>query len=151
MEEAGRKSLPHQPPWGIDPSREIFFLTICARHRTAVPLLENAPRLLEAIRFYHDQGKWWVHVAVIMPDHVHMLATFPPDGEFMSVVENWKHWTARHLGVEWQRDFFDHRLRREESVREKADYLLQNPVRAGLVKDWSQWPHTWIPEAIPLG
>ena len=105
MKEAGRKSLPHQPPWQIDPSREIFFLTICARYRTANPLLEAAPRLPEAIRFYHDQGKWWVYIAVIMPDHVHVLAGFPPDEKFMSVVGNWKHWTARHLGVKWQRDF----------------------------------------------
>ena len=150
MEQDGRKSLPHQPPLGIDPSRDIFFLTICAQPRTAAPLLETAPRLLEAIRFYHDQKKWWIHAAIIMPDHVHLLAMFPPDSEFVSIVKNWKHWTARHLGVAWQRDFFDHRLRRDESLSEKSDYLLQNAVRAGLVEDWTHWPHIWIPESKPI-
>jgi REP element-mobilizing transposase RayT len=145
MEEIGRKSLPHQLPWAIDPSRETFFLTICAKNRSMGPLLPVAPRLLDAIRVYQDLGKWWVHLAVVMPDHVHLLAGFPAEGGFAATVRYWKHWTTRHLGIEWQRDFFDHRLRREESVREKADYILQNPVRAGLVDDWHRWPHVWMP------
>jgi REP element-mobilizing transposase RayT len=42
----------------------------------------------------------------------------------------------------WQRGFFDHLLRSEESYEEKRDYVLNNPVRAGLVeksKDWNYW------------
>jgi len=37
------------------------------------------------------------------------------------------------MGIKWQRDFFEHRLRSDESWREKADYILANPVRKGLV------------------
>jgi hypothetical protein len=36
----------------------------------------------------------------------------------------WKRWTARQMGIEWQRDFFEHRLRSDESLREKTDYIL---------------------------
>ncbi len=144
MNEIGRKELPHQPPWWIDPAREIFFVTICARQRASAPLLAVAPQILEAIRFYHDHQKWWVHLAVIMPDHVHLLVCFPHHEKLTPTVQNWKRWTARHHNIEWQRDFFDHRLRREESVQEKAEYILQNPVRADLVEDWQQWPHVWI-------
>jgi REP element-mobilizing transposase RayT len=32
----------------------------------------------------------------------------------------------------WQREFFDHVLRSEESYARKWEYVLQNPVRAGL-------------------
>jgi hypothetical protein len=35
---------------------------------------------------------------------------------------------------------FDHRLRRDESLDEKARYILANPVRAGLVKREEDWP-----------
>jgi len=29
--------------------------------------------------------------------------------------------------INWQRDFFDHRLRGDEGWREKSDYILRNP------------------------
>jgi len=40
----------------------------------------------------------------------------------------------------WQKDFFDHVLRSEESYEEKWHYVRENPVRAGLVKRWQDWP-----------
>jgi hypothetical protein len=30
-------------------------------------------------------------------------------------------------------------------MREKADYILHNPVRAGLVSRWDEWPWKWMP------
>jgi putative transposase len=77
-----------------------------------------------------------------MPDHLHLLTSFPE--EVAPPVRAWKHWTGRNIGVEWQRDFFDHRLRHDEKVSEIADYILQNPVRAALVTEWKAWPHLWI-------
>ncbi len=42
----------------------------------------------------------------------------------------------------WQREYFDRILRSEEDVREKAEYIVNNPVRAGLVESQDQYP--WI-------
>ena len=142
---SGRKSLPHDVPhWVKD--HPTFFIIICASDRKSQPLLQDdlPARLLEAIHYQHGQGFWWTHVAVIMPDHVHLLATFPVS--MPESIARRKQWTSRNCGVEWQRDFFDHRLRNEESVREKCDYILLNPVRAGLVANWQKWPHYWIGE-----
>jgi hypothetical protein len=55
-------------------------------------------------------------------------------------------WTARAHGFDWQRDFFEHRLRHDESLQEKIQYVLENPVRAALVEDWWDWPFTILPE-----
>ena len=52
--------------------------------------------------------------------------------------------TAKELGIHWQDDFFEHRLRREESRRQKADYILANPVRAALVSRPEDWPHVYF-------
>ncbi len=60
------------------------------------------------------------------------------------VVSSWKRWTARQLGIQWQRDFFEHRLRHEESRREKADYILQNPVRKELAPRPEDWPFVYF-------
>ena len=81
---------------------------------------------------------------MLMPDHVHLLVSFPREKPMRIVVSKWKEWTAKSLRIEWQRDFFEHRLRRDESYREKADYVLNNPVRAGLVADWENWPYVFI-------
>ena len=83
---------------------------------------------------------------VVMPDHVHGLIRFPsPEHPMKREIADFKKFTARALGIRWQRDFFDHRLRRDESEREKADYILRNSERAGLVDDWRKWPHFFIP------
>ena len=59
------------------------------------------------------------------------------------IMSDWKRFLATKLNIEWQRDFFDHRLRKAESYREKADYIRANPVRAGLVKAPQDWPYFW--------
>ena len=75
-----------------------------------------------------------------MPDHVHLLVKFSQDG-VRKVVMNWKRYAATKVGVMWQRDFFDHRLRSDESFSEKAFYIRNNPVRAGLVDNPNKWPY----------
>lgn len=61
-------------------------------------------------------------------------------------ISDWKHWIAFRAGVAWQRDFFDHRLRQTKSFTEKATYIRNNPVRAGLVTTQDQWPYIWQPD-----
>ena len=58
----------------------------------------------------------------------------------------WRHYLAKEQGIRWQRDFFDHRIRRDESHEEKAAYIRNNPVRGGLVKAPEDWPYVWEPE-----
>jgi REP element-mobilizing transposase RayT len=144
-----RKRLPHDVPLWVDPSREVYFITVnCqpkARNQLAHPAVAQA--IFETVAFRNAQHLWFVHLFLIMPDHVHALMSFPPSGKPMRmVISQWKEWTAKQLGIEWQQDFFEHRLRREESRREKADYILENPVRAKLVERPEQWPWVWFPD-----
>jgi REP element-mobilizing transposase RayT len=93
------------------------------------------------------QRRWYCELAMLMPDHTHLLVSLPEAGELSCLVGDWKRWTHLKLGLEWQRNFFDHRIRREESLSEKADYILQNPVRAGLVERAQDWSYVWMPPA----
>lgn len=52
------------------------------------------------------------------------------------------------VGPHWQKGFFDHVLRSEESYSEKWDYVRLNPIRAGLVVQAEDWPY-WG-EPFPL-
>ena len=85
-----------------------------------------------------------------MPDHLHVLLAFPASRKpIRLVVSKWKEWTAKEIGIVWQRDFFEHRLRKEESRREKADYILQNPVRRKLVSCAEDWPFIYFGNGEP--
>jgi REP element-mobilizing transposase RayT len=86
---------------------------------------------------------------VIMPNHVHLLATFPDKAAMIDQCDSWKHFTARRinatLGLQgrfWQQDAFDHLVRHEGQFRRLRDYIAQNPVKAGLRADqarlWSK-------------
>lgn len=78
-----------------------------------------------------------------MPDHLHALVSCPPDEGLKKVVSAWKRFTARETGIEWQKGFFDHRLRADESFEDKAHYIRHNPVRKGLATTPEAWPHQW--------
>jgi len=165
MKVARRKSLPHEIPLWVDPQREIYFITINCQARGINQLASDkiALALLGTVRHRQEQRLWWPYIFLLMPDHIHALLSFPPsdnwvgtagpavparvqraDQTVQSIVSSWKRWTARQLGIRWQRDFFEHRLRREESRREKADYILHNPVRKRLVARPEDWPFVYF-------
>ena len=145
----GRKSLQHDVPLGIDSAKEIFFVTVCALPRGKNHLAREpiGTDLIDTVEHRHLKGDWFAHLFLVMPDHVHGLFSFPACAPTMAeTLRNWKRWTARQLGIPWQRGFFDHRLRHSESLSEKAEYILQNPVRARLVAEAGQWDYVWRPK-----
>ena len=139
----GRRALPHDPPHFIGTSDAIFFIAICCQPKGENQLCHSriAETLFASTRFYWDRHLWDLPLLLLMLDHLHMLATFGPDASMEKVIRNWKRHTARNIGIRWQRDFFDHRLRSDESFEEKAAYILHNPVRARLVTRFEDWPY----------
>ena len=136
-----RKSLPHDvPPWVADGA--LFFVTIhCAiRDRTQLTEPPKAELLLNSVAHYHNTGRWFARLFLLMPDHVHALLAFPPHESMRKVISDWKRYTARHAQIAWQRDFFDHRIRNNESWELKAAYIRENPVRRGLSARADEWP-----------
>jgi putative transposase len=97
--------------------------------------------VLETARRYHAAQRWYLKLLLLMPDHLHLLAGFGNDGRLSDLIRDFKRITARMAKIEWQRDFFDHRLRSDESEVEKAWYIRQNPVRAGLIGVGETWPY----------
>ena len=80
-----------------------------------------------------------------MPDHVHVLVE---DDDLLGFVRLFKGRItpiARRLepGKKfWQRSFFDHALRQEESVYRIAMYIWENPVRAKIAEEPGEY--AWI-------
>ncbi|HTL67601.1 MAG TPA: transposase [Lacunisphaera sp.] len=147
MDLPRRRLLDHTlPPWVK--GAPIFFITICATRRQINQFCQPtmASVILGAARRYHKLGRWHALVFLLMPDHLHALVSFPKAGSMDLVVRSWKHYLATQHRVAWQRDYFDHRLRNDESHEAKVNYIRNNPVRAGLVAKPEDWPYVWEPE-----
>jgi putative transposase len=137
-----RKMLGHIPPAFVA-AGSCFFITICCQRRGANQLCQppTASLLIEDGSFYHTSRRWALHILLLMPDHLHLIASFPREEAMSQVIKDWKRLTARRSGIEWQRNYFDHRVRPDEGLQLKTDYIRQNPVRAGLVTTPEAWPH----------
>jgi len=47
---------------------------------------------------------------------------------------------ANKFKMRWQKDFYDHVLRKNEDMVAQIKYILDNPVRRGLVSSWDEYP-----------
>jgi REP element-mobilizing transposase RayT len=104
----------------------------------------------------HDNGvKIQVHGLVVMPDHVHMVFTPLKDNEgqvfgLSEIMNGIKGASAHSInkalkrkGAVWQYESYDHVLRSDEKIREKVEYICQNPVRKGLVQNEDEYRWLW--------
>jgi REP element-mobilizing transposase RayT len=110
---------------------------------------ETAPELLASARNYHDRQVWWCDLFLLMPDHIHALISFPGDVVMAKVLGAWKRYVNRTVGVRWQPNFFDHRLRSNQDFAATWAYILRNPVVKGLAENEQSWPWVWCPKDAP--
>jgi REP element-mobilizing transposase RayT len=91
-----------------------------------------------------------------MPDHVHMIFTPLVDEDAAEVfslarITNAIKGVSAHkinrvlgrAGHVWQAESFDHVIRSSENLDQKIRYVIDNPVRRGLVADPSDYPWLW--------
>ena len=129
------------------------------------PFLARAMDILDAARFRHVNGIWFLALFLVMPDHIHLIAKFPTGAAAVSskppyranpaavssrppyrggmerAIADFKRWLATKFGLGFQRDFWDTRLRDEAQFAEKFAYICNNPVRKGLCQVTREWPH----------
>ena len=86
---------------------------------------------------------------MLMPDHIHALLAFPRDVSMSRTVGYWKRFSARKLGVTWQENYFDHRIRGGSELYDKAQYIHMNPAVKGLCDAPDDWP--WVIGAFREG
>jgi hypothetical protein len=88
---------------------------------------------------HFDSQRYCLLDFVVMPNHVHLLATFPDEATMLKQCESWKHFTAARInrnlnrkGRFWQQDGFDHLVRTENQFNYLRQYIASNPARAHL-------------------
>ncbi len=125
-----------------------YFVTTSTKRRLPVfsdPVVSRI--VLETLKWLDEQGKVELIAAVIMPDHIHFVARLR-NVTLPALMQSLKGFTSRKInallgreGPLWEPRYYEHALRTDEELLERVKYILQNPVRKGLVDDIKDYPH----------
>jgi putative transposase len=142
-----RRKLPH-----YQPDHKAFFITFSTRKRWILPELVRGIVIETCLA--GNGKKFDLFAVVVMPDHVHLILSPIVDAngpasisEIMQAIKGVSaHRINQALGRKgrvWEEESFDRALRREESIVDKVEYILGNPVGAGLVSSPLEYRWTW--------
>jgi REP element-mobilizing transposase RayT len=144
-----RRNLPH-----LQRDFKPHLITFVTKFRWVLP---DWARDITLASCCHDhRKKYELYVAVVMPDHVHIILTPLIDerrSEVFSLIEIMRgikgsagrkiNQRMERQGAVWQEESFDHVLRSSEGLDAKVDYVLQNPVRRRLIENWREYRWAW--------
>lgn len=145
---AYQRNLPH-----VQRPGQTLFVTF--RTGDQLILADDARDLVLHHCLHDHERKLRMHGAVVMPNHVHLVFTPSTDSrgrtfglaEILNGIKGASAHSVNRLlgrnGNVWQDESFDHVLRSTESLREKVEYICQNPIRAGLVSDENDYRWLW--------
>jgi REP element-mobilizing transposase RayT len=138
------KRLPHVSYIG----KAKYFLTFCVRDRCEAFKVSDAARcaLSQFVRTA-DEERFAILAYCLMPDHAHLLVEGVEDTSdlrrFAKLAKQrsgavHKRKTGQRL---WQDGYFERVLRDDDSGRDLARYIVNNPVRKGLVTSPREYQH----------
>lgn len=116
-----------------------FFITITAQDRHPWFAIHPplADEMVGIIELTSPKRSSQLFAWCVMPDHLHLLAIATDIIAMVRSIKGRVTPVARRFDSHrklWQRSFYDHGLRREESVEQVAIYIFENPIRKDLVE-----------------
>ena len=112
--------------------------------------------IMENLNWLRGRG-WDIYAFVLMSTHLHMLMRSGNgrSAELINDLDKFKCYTGRkanellgRTGRFWARDSFDHWVRSAVSFDGFVRYIVNNPVKAGLVNQWQNWRWTVVDDAV---
>jgi len=89
-----------------------------------------------------------------MPNHIHLviyLGNMEKPKPLGLILKNIKGRSSREInlllnqsGTFWQKASYDRLVRDEKELSNIGDYIRENPVKAGLVNSWEDWPYSYV-------
>ena len=138
-----RRNLPH---WTLEGS--IYFVTF----RSMISPFSEEERLIILNHLRTGHGTFYSLAAtMVMPDHAHVLLRPFAGIELSRILKGIKGVSAKLInqrrgstGKIWQEESWDRIVRDAAEFEQKLQYLIQNPVKAGLVKDVAEYFGWWF-------
>ena len=126
-----------------------YFLTFCTYSRRRCFVTDDAVTI---VRTQIERAAAEQDIALIaycyMPDHLHLLAEGQAeDSDCLRFIARGKQYAGYHYKAKvghplWQRYGYEHTLRNDEAALSVARYILENPIRAGLVTRIEDYPYS---------
>ena len=126
-----------------------YSLTVCTLDKR--PLLANTEAADIIFKSFdwleaNDRLEWFC--VVVMPDHIHGVIQLGSKQTLPRLMQSFKSFTAKEInarlgrsGSLWQDAYYEHGIRRDESLKAIIRYCYENPVRRGLVKVAKDYPY----------
>ena len=96
-------------------------------------------RIVADSLLFFDSQRYRMGDFIVMPNHVHLLASFPDEESLVTQCDSWLHFTARQINLQlqqkgkfWQQEPFDHLVRSPEQYEFLRDYIRDNGKKAKL-------------------
>jgi REP element-mobilizing transposase RayT len=107
----------------------------------------SCARIVEAALARFDGERYRLLAWVVMPNHVHAMVEQIEGFSLGDIVHSWKSYSAKAInaltktsGRLWSPDYFDRFVRDEKHYAHALTYIEDNPVKAGLAAQASDWP-----------
>lgn len=113
--------------------------------------------IMDSFRFLNGKAFDMISFC-IMPNHFHFLAKIEKLSKpFFRIMQSLKRHTSRQsniilnrTGAFWEEESYDHIVRDDTELLKIMNYILQDPVRAGLVKNAMDWKWSYCKYFKPL-
>ncbi len=125
-----------------------YSVTCATFKRTSYFTSNNAVALImPALKDTSSKDKFAICTYCFMPDHLHLLVGGDEQSLLPRFVQSFKQTRGFQFKKSfakplWQRGYYEHVLRKDEALRDVARYILNNPVRAGIVDDYRKYPYS---------
>jgi len=118
-------------------------------------------RMICDIIHYHDRLLYDLFAYCVMSNHVHVLVQpkqiaeeeFVPLEKITHSIKSYSSGKANKIlnrqGQFWEHESFDHYCRSEYEEKEISKYILNNPVKAGLLEHSAEWPWSYCASSNP--
>jgi len=123
--------------------------TICVDHSQPLFIKEEVVRaFIPILREVIEKHACIVPIYCFMPDHLHVIlhGKIQSADTCQAMVEFKQrsgYWLKRNRPtVRWQKDFYDHIVRKSEDLGAQVRYIAMNPVRKELVEVWEKYAFT---------
>ena len=131
-----------------------YFFTANLADRSRCLLVEHVAALRESWRDVERDHPFSTLAAVMLPDHLHVIWTLPPDdADFSTRLRLLKSGFTRRLRASgviasdekiWQNRFWEHAIRDDRDLEAHINYVHFNPVKHCHVAEISDFPYsTW--------
>ncbi len=138
-----QRNLPH---WTKEGST--YFITF-----RAIGKLSQEEQALVFNHLIEGDGKYYsIGAAVVMTDHVHIVLANHENYDLSAIMKGIKGVSARLVNKMrvitdspvWQDESYDRIIRNERELQEKITYIIENPLKEGLIGEQESYPYLYV-------